>query len=197
MSPFPDGRAGGGGGHPRWPALRAGESTTNASVGCGVIKGLRVPQRHKKKRLTGVGAADVLMSPFRLSVIRAMDFQFDTTADGHTLKMLHVIDESTREALDIHVDRRIDADGVIIALDHLARQLGVPARPRRPRRVPIQQCRFAVHRSWIAVAEHLDRIVQWPSARRDAQRMALRLTAGCPRDHPGTPVGADPDPRVA
>jgi len=32
-------------------------------------------------------------------VIWAMDFQFDTTADGRTVKMLNVIDEFTREAL--------------------------------------------------------------------------------------------------
>jgi hypothetical protein len=29
-----------------------------------------------------------------------MDFQFDTTADSRTLKMLNGIDEFTREALD-------------------------------------------------------------------------------------------------
>ena len=44
------------------------------------------------------------MSPIRPNVIWAMDFQFDTTADGRTLKMLNVIDEFTREALAI--DRR-------------------------------------------------------------------------------------------
>ena len=35
----------------------------------------------------------------------ALDFQFDVTADGRTLKMLNVIDEFTREALAIEVDR--------------------------------------------------------------------------------------------
>ena len=40
-------------------------------------------------------------------------FQFDTTADGRTIKMLNVIDEFTREALSIEVNRSIDADGVV------------------------------------------------------------------------------------
>jgi hypothetical protein len=31
----------------------------------------------------------------------AIDSQFDQTADGHNLKLLHVVDESTREALAI------------------------------------------------------------------------------------------------
>ena len=50
----------------------------------------------------------------------ALDFQFDVTADGRTLKMLNVIDEFTREALAIEVDRSIDADGVVAVLDRLA-----------------------------------------------------------------------------
>jgi len=67
------------------------------------------------------------MSPIRPNVIWAMDFQFDTTADGRTLKMLNVIDEFTREDLDIHFDRRIDADGVVAVLDQLVLQRGAPA----------------------------------------------------------------------
>ena len=66
------------------------------------------------------------MSPIRPNVIWAMDFHFDTTADGRTLKMLNVIDEFTREALAINVDRCIDADGVVAVLDHLALQRGAP-----------------------------------------------------------------------
>ena len=90
-------------------------------------EGLRVPQRRKKKRLTGIGVAVGAMSPIRPNVIWAMDFQFDTTADGRTLKMLNVIDEFTREALAIDVDRAIDADGVVDVLDRLALQRGAPA----------------------------------------------------------------------
>jgi len=90
-------------------------------------EGLRVPQRRKKKRLTGIGVAMGAMSPIRPNVIWAMDFQFDTTADGRTLKMLNVIDEFTREALAIDVNRSIDADGVVEVLDRLAlQQQGAP-----------------------------------------------------------------------
>ncbi len=73
-------------------------------------EGLHVPQRRKKKRLTGIGIQVGAMSPIRPNVIWAMDFQFDTTADGRTLKMLNVIDEFTREALAIDIERSIDAD---------------------------------------------------------------------------------------
>ena len=83
-------------------------------------EGLRVPQRRRKKRLTGIGVAVGAMSPIRPNVIWAMDFQFDTTADGRTIKMLNIIDEFTREALAIEVNRSIDADGVVAVLDRLA-----------------------------------------------------------------------------
>lgn len=49
------------------------------------------------------------MSPIRPDALGAMDFQFDVTADGRTLKMLNVIDEYTREALTIVVDGTIDS----------------------------------------------------------------------------------------
>ncbi len=90
-------------------------------------EGLRVPpQRRRKKRLTGIGTAVGAMCPIRPNVIWAMDFQFDTTADGRTIKMLNVIDEFTREALVIHVDRVINADGVVDVLDRLALIHGPP-----------------------------------------------------------------------
>ena len=89
-------------------------------------EGLRVPQRRRKKRMLGIGIQVGAMSPIRPNVIWAMDFQFDTTADGRTLKMLNVIDEFTREALAIEIDRSIDADGVVAVLDRLALVRGAP-----------------------------------------------------------------------
>jgi putative transposase len=55
------GRAGGGAGPRRWRGEPAGRPTTSASAGCGV-EGLRVPQRRRKKRLTGIGVAVGAMS---------------------------------------------------------------------------------------------------------------------------------------
>ena len=40
----------------------------------------------------------------------AFDFQFDQTADGRVLKLLNIVDEFTREALEMLVERSIDAD---------------------------------------------------------------------------------------
>lgn len=119
---------------PRWGWRRAAKRARRAGwqVNTKRIRrlwrqeGLRVPQRRRKKRMTGIGVAVGAMSPIRPNIIWAMDFQFDTTADGRTLKMLNVIDEFTREALAIEVDRSIDADGVVEVLDRLALMHGAP-----------------------------------------------------------------------
>ena len=49
----------------------------------------------------------------------ALDYQFDQTLDGRILKLLNVVDEHTREALTIEVNRRIDADATVTILDRL------------------------------------------------------------------------------
>jgi putative transposase len=65
--------------------------------------------------------------PIRPSVLWALDFQFDQTADGKTLKLLNIIDEYTRECPAILVERNIDADLVVATLDAIAAQRGAPA----------------------------------------------------------------------
>jgi putative transposase len=44
------------------------------------------------------------------------------------LKLLNVVDEHTREALRIHVARRIDADATVAVLDHLVVERGTTPR---------------------------------------------------------------------
>ena len=56
----------------------------------------------------------------------ALDFQFDVTQDGRILKLLHVVDEHTREALAIEVERRIDADRTVSALERIVAARGRP-----------------------------------------------------------------------
>ena len=91
-------------------------------------EGLRVPYRKRKKPLRGVGTAVGAMCPIAPNALWALDFQFDITVDGRTLKLLNIVDEFTRECPAIVVDRSIDADRVVATLDRLA------ARPRARRR---------------------------------------------------------------
>jgi putative transposase len=89
-------------------------------------EGLKVPYKKSKKRLTGVGTAVGRMCPIVPDALWAMDFQFDVTTDGRMLKLLNVIDEFTREALAIDVDRSINADQVVTILDRIAVERGGP-----------------------------------------------------------------------
>ncbi len=60
----------------------------------------------------------------RPNQVWALDFQFDQTSDGRILKLLHVVDEHTREALAVHCARRIDSDATVAALDGLVAARG-------------------------------------------------------------------------
>ena len=88
-------------------------------------EGLRVPRRRRKRLRLG----DSTVPASRLRAERpnhvwAIDFQFDQTADGRILKLLHVVDEFTREALAIKCERRIDADATVAELDRIVATRG-------------------------------------------------------------------------
>jgi putative transposase len=88
-------------------------------------EGLRVPQKRRKRQRLGISTvpADRLRAE-QPDHVWAIDFQWDQTADGHNLKLLHVVDEFTREALAIECRRRIDADQIVNVLDRLVAERG-------------------------------------------------------------------------
>jgi transposase InsO family protein len=57
----------------------------------------------------------------------AVDFQFDSTADGRPVKIVSIVDEHTRACLGGLVDRSITSDRLIDELDRLAQDRGYPA----------------------------------------------------------------------
>ena len=90
-------------------------------------EGLKVPYRKRKKPMRGIGTKVGAMSLIAPNALWALDFQFDTTEDTRTLKLLNVIDEYTRECPAIVVERSIDADRVVVTLDRLVVERGAPA----------------------------------------------------------------------
>ena len=80
-------------------------------------EGLRVPRKRRKRQRLGTSTVPAKrLRAQRPDHVWAIDFQFDQTADGHNLKLLHVVDEFTREALAIECHRRIDADETVEVL---------------------------------------------------------------------------------
>jgi putative transposase len=122
--------------HPRWGYRRAWASLRKEGWPANRKKiqrlwreeGLRVPPKRRKRQRLGVSAAPVArLRAERPDQVWALDFQFDTTQDGRILKLLHVVDEHTREALAIEAARRIDADRTVDVLERV-----VAARGRSP-----------------------------------------------------------------
>jgi len=94
-------------------------------------EGLRVPQRTcKRPRLGDLTAPAERLRAQRPGHVWAFDFQFDQTADGKMLKLLNVVDEFTREALVMHVDRSITADQTVAVLQRLVARRGAPTHIR-------------------------------------------------------------------
>jgi putative transposase len=114
--------------HPRWgyrrahAELRQGGWTVNRKAVRRLWRdeGLRVPTRPRRRQRLGTSStpADRLAAEHP-DHVWALDYQFDQTQDGRRLKLLNIVDEHTREALAIQVDRRIDADATVAVLDRL------------------------------------------------------------------------------
>jgi len=119
--------------HPRWGYRLAWGAVRNEGWAVNRKKiqrlwreeGLRVPQRKRKRyRLGESTVPGKRLRAERPNHVWALDFQFDTTTDGRTLKLLHVVDEHTREALAIRVARSIDADHTVRVLDRIVHERG-------------------------------------------------------------------------
>ena len=112
--------------HPRWGYRRAWAFLRGEGFEVNRKKiqrlwreeGLRVPQKRRKRQRLGSSTTPAArLRAERPDQVWALDFQFDVTSDGRILKLLHVVDEHTREALAIEVERRIDADRTVSVLE--------------------------------------------------------------------------------
>jgi putative transposase len=83
-------------------------------------EGLRVPPKRRKRQRLGSSTtpADRLAATYP-DHVWALDYQFDVTAGGRIVKLLHVVDEFTRESLSDLVDHSIDADATVACLDKI------------------------------------------------------------------------------
>src|SRR5204862_5661729 len=94
---------------------------------CWREEGLRVPQRRCKRRRLGESTVPAQrLRAERPNQVWAFDFQFDQTVDGRVLKLLNIVDEHTREALQMLVERNIDAGTAVSVLERLAAERGAP-----------------------------------------------------------------------
>jgi putative transposase len=123
--------------HPRWGYRRAHAELRQAGwmVNRKTVQrlwreeGLRVPTRRRKRQRLGASTTPAArLAAEHPDHVWALDYQFDQTTDGRRLKLLNIVDEHTREALAIQVDRRIDADATVAVLDRLVAERGTTPR---------------------------------------------------------------------
>jgi len=90
-------------------------------------EGLKVPQKQPKRgRLWLNDGSCVRLRPTHRHHVWSYDFVADRTHDGRPIKILTVIDEFSRESLDILVERRLGADDVLHCLTDLFVTHGPP-----------------------------------------------------------------------
>jgi transposase InsO family protein len=94
-------------------------------------EGLKVPQKKHKKRSLGLAVNGCTrLKAGGKDDVWAMDFVFDVTADGRSLKWLAIVDEFTRENLALEVRRQFKAADVVDVLRELMAIRGLPGHIR-------------------------------------------------------------------
>ena len=133
-------------------------------------EGLKRPQTCTKRRRIRPDSAVRHRAEYP-NHVWAVDFQFDETSDYRRLKLANIVDEFTREALAMEVDRSITADRLIDVIEQTGgcpRCSRAPAHGQRTRvpvvgvagLVPIHRGQDHLHRARVALGEPLRRILQ-------------------------------------
>jgi putative transposase len=86
---------------------------------------LRRPVRTRKRRRVGQGQKQRLRAT-HAGHVWAIDFMFDETSDRRRLKLCNIVDEYTREALAIRVDRTCTAEDLVAVIEDLVLTRGAP-----------------------------------------------------------------------
>jgi len=87
-------------------------------------EGLQV-RRRGRKRMTRV-ARQPLVRPTQINERWSMDFMADSLADRRRIRLLNIVDEYSRECLQIEVDTSLPGARVVRTLDGLRPQRGYP-----------------------------------------------------------------------
>lgn len=82
--------------------------------------------RRRKRKKVPFGDRQPLCRPLAANEVWSMDFVFDRTAEGRSLKCLTIVDDATHEAVAVEVERAISGHGVARVLDRLALSRGLP-----------------------------------------------------------------------
>ena len=90
-------------------------------------EGLKVPKKTTKKRRLGTSDGGIIRRKAeRMNHVWSVDFIFDRTTNGRSLKILVIVDDYTRECLELNVGRKFTSDDFVETLTRLFKIRGVP-----------------------------------------------------------------------
>ena len=90
-------------------------------------EGLKIPKRQpKRRRLWLNDGSCIRLRPECRDHVWSYDFVHERTHDGRPLRMLTLIDEYSRECLEVRVERRFSSRDVLMTLARLFIQRGTP-----------------------------------------------------------------------
>ncbi|RPA56440.1 transposase [Gordonia oryzae] len=155
-------------------------------------EGLQVRRAPRRKR-AGQSSVPIVVADAP-KVVWALDFQFDSTVDGHRIKIASMVDEHTRMSLLNIVDRSIPGRAIDRGVGEDVRDLGWPAAGvadgQRPgvhlRGLAGVLCRVGgdlLYSARHAVEQRVHRVVQQPVARRVFEPQLLARHLGGPCGH--------------
>ncbi len=83
--------------------------------------------RRKKRKRVAAAAREAMPLPEQPNVRWSMDFVADTLGDGRTFRVLNIVDDFSREALETEVGKSIPETRVVRVLERLAQLRGLPS----------------------------------------------------------------------
>ncbi len=86
--------------------------------------GLQIKKRRRKK--IPISERHPLVRPTAANQVWSMDFVFDRTAEGRSIKNLTVVDDATHEAVASVPERALGGNQLVRILEQLARTRGLP-----------------------------------------------------------------------
>jgi transposase InsO family protein len=91
-------------------------------------EGLKVPKKTRKRRRLGSSEGGITRRKATYKDhVWSVDFTFDRTTNGRSVKILAIIDEFTRECIGLEVGRKLTSDDFIDVLVDLFTIRGIPA----------------------------------------------------------------------
>jgi hypothetical protein len=147
-------------------------------------EGLKVPKKQpKRERIWLTDGSCIRLRPEYKNHVWSYDFVTSRTHDGRAFRMLNIVDEFTRECLDITVERKITSHLAIERLAELFITRGIPEHIRSgvhckggKKMATETRCTNPFYRAGEPLGEWLRRIVQRNAQGRNLRRRDLHYT---------------------